>query len=543
MAENEKIEEHETTAEPPDRAEDAALVERARAGDADAFGLLYDRWFDRTHTLVRRILRDPDTAEEVCQEAFLSAWRGLGGLEDPGAFGGWLLRIARNGAYNRSGREGRSSPVDDQALAMIEQTGADAGAGAPDGFDMASRLGRAADPAAAVADREVVALVHEAVAALGERDAEVLDLQLRYDLGPAEIGEVIGLNRNAANQLCHRVRGRFATAFRARMLWKGGRPSCDVLAAELTAAGVTRFGAEAVAVTDRHLRTCAACDERSRTLVQPAAFLGAIPLLPAPFALKARVADALATDGVPMGGSTTASAALVTRADVDPRPPTAPPSTGGSPSGPPAAVAAARPPASVARVAGRSRRRLLIAAVVGAVVLVGAGLLLQQALADDDPTAAVEQTATTVAPDVATTPAPTGDDPAAPPPSVSPTTAPATTTTVAPLAIELLDLTPDTPQASPYQLASGPVLRWRVTGATQVDVWLLTYDDTGVPVRTRVISTAASGEQPVCPGNLDGGTCGATLNTYAFEIEASDASGATVRTPPGDRPVLRIVAS
>ena len=66
------------------------------AGDQTAFGSLYDAWFDRVFALVQRITRDRDTAEEVCQEAFLSAWRNLAGLQDPASFGGWLLRIARN---------------------------------------------------------------------------------------------------------------------------------------------------------------------------------------------------------------------------------------------------------------------------------------------------------------------------------------------------------------------------------------------------------------------------------------------------------------
>src|SRR5690606_14698329 len=118
-------------------------------------------------------------------------------------------------------------------------------------------------PETAVADGEIVALVHDAVAALGERDAEVLDLQLRSQLSPAEVGEVLDLNRNAANQLCHRVRGRFATAFRARMLWGRRGPACDELSRDLAAAGVTAFGSDALAVVQRHLPACERCREES----------------------------------------------------------------------------------------------------------------------------------------------------------------------------------------------------------------------------------------------------------------------------------------
>ena len=87
------------------RARDAEWVRRAVAGDRDAFALLYDEWFDRVFNLALRVVRNRDVAEEVCQGAFLSAWRSLDRLEDPDAFGGWLLRIARNASFNRSDRE------------------------------------------------------------------------------------------------------------------------------------------------------------------------------------------------------------------------------------------------------------------------------------------------------------------------------------------------------------------------------------------------------------------------------------------------------
>ena len=203
-----------------DRARDAELVTAARAGDPDAFGRLYDAWFDRVHALVVRIVRDRDIAEEVCQDCFLTAWRSLDGLRDPASFGGWLLRIARNRSYDRAGTEARSTPVDDGGLAVIEGTGSGLDA-APTGLEVGARLSRAERPEVAAQDAEIAALVREATAALSERDAEALDLQLRYELTPAEIGEVMGINRNAANQLCHRARARFATAFGARMLWRG----------------------------------------------------------------------------------------------------------------------------------------------------------------------------------------------------------------------------------------------------------------------------------------------------------------------------------
>jgi RNA polymerase sigma-70 factor (ECF subfamily) len=58
-----------------DRARDTRLVLAIRAGDANAFGQLYDHWFDRVFDLASRIVRNPDIAAEVAQDTFLKAWR------------------------------------------------------------------------------------------------------------------------------------------------------------------------------------------------------------------------------------------------------------------------------------------------------------------------------------------------------------------------------------------------------------------------------------------------------------------------------------
>lgn len=281
------------------RQRDAAAVRRALDGDQQAFGRLYDEWFDRVFHLVRRIVRDQDMAMDVSQDAFLAAWRNLANLDDPASFGGWLLRIARNKALNAVARARPETTVDDDGLARLERDGP---ARPAPGAAM-TPVGAAADPAQAAVDGDLAALVQETVGALAARDAEVLDLQLRYHLSPAEIGEVIGVNRNAANQLCHRVRGRFASAFGLRQLWTGRRPSCPVLASELETAGVDGFGPDALAIAGRHIDRCPDCAERRDTNLRPLALFAALPLVPVMEALRADAAAALHAAGVPMQGS------------------------------------------------------------------------------------------------------------------------------------------------------------------------------------------------------------------------------------------------
>ena len=144
----------------------------------------------------------------------------------------------------------------------------------------------------------------ESAAALGERDAEILDLGLRHGMTPAEVGDVIGMNRNAANQAVHRVRNRLKAAVEARVLWRSGEPVCAGLAAALTEANVTKFGADAVRVATKHAETCAECQERRHTRLEPSKMFAALPILSIPM-LKSKIAHALDDVGVPMQASST----------------------------------------------------------------------------------------------------------------------------------------------------------------------------------------------------------------------------------------------
>jgi RNA polymerase sigma factor (sigma-70 family) len=483
---------------------DADLVERARAGDQGAFGALYDAWFDRVYDLAFRVVRDTNAAADVAQDAFLSAWRELDGLADPAAFGGWIRRITRNTALNRRKKDQRAQPVDTRAMAVIEAAGPSA-ASAPAGFRVEDRLGAADDPARAVEDSELADLVWESADALGERDASVLDLQLRHDLGPAEIAEVIDVNRNHANQLVHRVRNRLGDSVRARVLWRGGEPVCADLRTALAGAGVTSFGPDAVRVATAHADDCEECSERRRLRLEPSALFAATPFLVAPVALKGRIASALAEEGVPMDGSARHGG----------------PDTNGG------------------QAKSRWRSPRVLAAAVAAVVIVLVGAVMTAfALSDDDKggstkaaknsTAETTTTTTTAAPAPAPTdtsaPTPTipiqpgpaggrveGPGPAAPPPPPPPPPPPVVTAT--------LSVTPSSKQ-SPYPNDGGaPVVQWSTSGGASVTVGGAGFS-----------SSAPSGSSPrLCPtaSGAAWSVCSAA-GSYTYTLTVRDGSGAVV---------------
>jgi RNA polymerase sigma-70 factor, ECF subfamily len=69
------------------------LVERARHGDREAFGVLAAGAVDRLYGIARLILRDTELAEDATQEALVRAWRDLPTLRDVERFDAWLYRL------------------------------------------------------------------------------------------------------------------------------------------------------------------------------------------------------------------------------------------------------------------------------------------------------------------------------------------------------------------------------------------------------------------------------------------------------------------
>jgi RNA polymerase sigma-70 factor, ECF subfamily len=82
-------------------------IDTARSGDGNGSTALYDRYAPRLRRSVARWTRDADTADDVCQEAWLRAYRALPGFRGDADFGTWLHSIARNLAFGRGRTEGR----------------------------------------------------------------------------------------------------------------------------------------------------------------------------------------------------------------------------------------------------------------------------------------------------------------------------------------------------------------------------------------------------------------------------------------------------
>ncbi|HTX12846.1 MAG TPA: sigma-70 family RNA polymerase sigma factor [Solirubrobacteraceae bacterium] len=92
------------------------LIRRARDGDQDAFAELVVMHADRVYGALRRFGLAPDEADEVAQEVFVRAWRGLARFQERAQFSTWLYRIAFNEAQRRLSRRqpARAEPEPDR---------------------------------------------------------------------------------------------------------------------------------------------------------------------------------------------------------------------------------------------------------------------------------------------------------------------------------------------------------------------------------------------------------------------------------------------
>ena len=103
-------------------ATDAAVVERVLSGDAEAFAVLVDRYYDRYTRYAVHLLGNREDAEEALQDAFLRAYRYLGSYEERERFASWLLRIVvnqcRTAAARRRRREHAFPDVDPAELEL-----------------------------------------------------------------------------------------------------------------------------------------------------------------------------------------------------------------------------------------------------------------------------------------------------------------------------------------------------------------------------------------------------------------------------------------
>jgi RNA polymerase sigma-70 factor, ECF subfamily len=167
------------------------LVGRCKKGDESAWTELVQATHREVYTLCLRILRDPDDAAEATQDAFVRAWRGLGGFRGDSLFTTWLYRVATNAAISkqrsRKRRWEREVHTEDEALALV-----------PSRSSTEALVGTKLDLAA----------LEQALEALPEHYRSAVVLRDVYGMSIGEISDRVGISETAAKVRVHRGRKR-----------------------------------------------------------------------------------------------------------------------------------------------------------------------------------------------------------------------------------------------------------------------------------------------------------------------------------------------
>ncbi|MFP4624523.1 MAG: RNA polymerase sigma factor [Gemmatimonadota bacterium] len=176
---------------------DTALLTAARSGDETAFLALYTEHAGHVRRLVQRWVADPDTVDDLCQESWLKAYRGLGSFRGESEFGSWLHTIVRNVVLGR----GRASKRRNE---LLEECWRPPDATSPEPIELRMELSRA-------------------VASLPGGMRRVLWMHDVEGWTHADIGDALGVAEGTSKSQLFRARARLRDMLREEMA-----PACEV---------------------------------------------------------------------------------------------------------------------------------------------------------------------------------------------------------------------------------------------------------------------------------------------------------------------------
>jgi RNA polymerase sigma-70 factor (ECF subfamily) len=193
------------TAEPlvalPAEITDEEIVRRVVAGERELFELLLRRYNQRIYRAVRAVLRNPDDAEDVMQQAYVSAYRSLQQFEGRSGFATWMTKIALREAVARS----RKTVA---ALHVVPELRGD------DTMNDFPEPGP--DPEARAVAADLMQHVEAEVAALPEAYRSVLLLREVEGLSTEETAACLELSTDVVKTRLHRARAMLRDALYRR---------------------------------------------------------------------------------------------------------------------------------------------------------------------------------------------------------------------------------------------------------------------------------------------------------------------------------------
>lgn len=173
-----------------------SLVRAAQRGDQDAFEQLVRAHDQSVLRLAMNLLRSPEDARDVYQEAFLRVYRNLHSFRFDCSFHTWLYRIVTNICLDQL----RRRKVRKEETAVVETA-----EGPIDRMDTCEEESAAADPERAMWNQELKQRIEGALLALTPRERMVFELRHYQGLRLRNIGEMLGTTEEAAKNCLFRA--------------------------------------------------------------------------------------------------------------------------------------------------------------------------------------------------------------------------------------------------------------------------------------------------------------------------------------------------
>lgn len=174
------------------------------------FRILVDRYYDQVKRFLRRKGLSTEDAEELTQDAFISVYKSLGGLNEPSQFQAWLFRIALNAFRNHIER-GQAKKREGIHVELADGLPEDGGG------RRTVVLASDDDPARNLMDSERRAATYAAIEALPDQMRRCLQLRLAEELSNQEIALVMGISVNTVKAHLQQARKVLAEKFQAKL--------------------------------------------------------------------------------------------------------------------------------------------------------------------------------------------------------------------------------------------------------------------------------------------------------------------------------------
>jgi len=176
--------------------DEPVLIAAAKKGDLDSFNTLVLNYQHQVYNLAYRIMGDGASASDATQEAFISAWRHIGGFRG-GSFKAWLLRIVTNSCYDELRRVKRRPASSLESLYVEDPT--------PDAALPPSQL---ESPEAFAQRRELNRALQAGIAQLPPDQRIALVLSDVQGMSYEEIAQATGANLGTVKSRLSRARAR-----------------------------------------------------------------------------------------------------------------------------------------------------------------------------------------------------------------------------------------------------------------------------------------------------------------------------------------------